>query len=255
MDQDGPRTDVEVLLGGMEQHILGLHSRHRFLVGFETELRAATRDKCFAVWNLPVWLMILDHRDMLVSDLASFARATYGEDGSLSRLHSAAAACFRRRRMRAEDEPSFSGRMLDALHTSAFIRLFPACAQRHAAASDFDGLASWYFDVARPMLIVRDPNRSEALERTGSADKLNLAGIAAFIDTSERMINDLRHVSLGNTVGFLAEASQGEHEAQTELVDMLLHGSLARASQLAGNRSRDALYSALHLAHEKLPED
>jgi len=237
----------------MEQHILGLHSRQRFLAGVDSELRSATRNKRFAIRNRSVWSMILDHREMLVSDLASMARATYGEDGFLGRLQTCAGSLFRRRRGCSPDEPDFSGRMLDALHSNAFTRLFPACVQRHATVSDFDGLESWYFNLARPIASAREPNHAARLETTATSSTLDLTGLEAFIEATERMINDLRLVSLGSTVGFHAGSDVAEHEAQVELVDMVLHGSLARAAQLVGRRSREAHYAALHLSHEQSP--
>lgn len=254
MDRDSPCNGVEALLGEIEHRVVSLRARHGFLSGFESELRSATRDKTFAIWNRSVWAMVLDHRDMLISDLASLARATYGEDGLLGRLQ-AFASRFHRRRESAGDEPRFSGKMLDALHSNAFTRLFPACVHRHATASDFDGLASRYFDLARPITAAVAANRARGLDGPGNASMLHLEGIEAFLASTERMLNDLRLISVGSPVGFQEAAEISAHESQLELVDMILHGSLSRAAQLAGRRSRDALHAALHRAHAECPED
>src|SRR5438477_6122025 len=77
------KPDLDALLSTYDWRLLSLARRQFVMEAFIAELDRASRKKEFRIRNDVTWLMLLDSRDMLVMQLASWAKGVYESGGLL----------------------------------------------------------------------------------------------------------------------------------------------------------------------------
>ena len=77
---------AEDLIEDAHNQLLPMQSRLHFLQRFQEELTQRTRGEEFIIFNDIVWQTLIDSRDKLVIDLASWAMGLYSSDGKLGHL-------------------------------------------------------------------------------------------------------------------------------------------------------------------------
>lgn len=249
------------LLAELERHehdLLTIKRRHFFLKAFEGALQEASRDKPFLIANDLVWLTLLDSRDMLVIHLASWAKGTYAKGGFLGRLqadHLGALWLDRSRLDSAEDGQHFR---------DAFARLFPeAVAARRCRpnAADATNLRDRFEKAVEPLVVDRHENRAHVYERggTGTARMLDLDAIGDTFSYVERFLNDIRLIAFNSTFSYHDVSYASGDGTASDLVDLLLFGSIDRMFAAAGAgaagkfpwQRREELYADLHREHDR----
>jgi hypothetical protein len=237
-------------------------ARPQFIIeAFTGDLDRVTRGKRFRFRNHALWLMLLDTRDMLVIQLASWVRSIVDPDGLLARLQQHHASDLPRKLLpedpRSADEPERSTRSTrerrEGEHASSFDRLFPNAGDI-PKESDFEGLRQTFRSQMKPVKNDRDWNRAHPFEKvSGTAKMLDVAELRAHIDYAERFMNDLRMVGWHGTFAYHEMNMPIAADFAPDLVDAMLIGGPERLLKARGLATREEFYAQLHSAHDVRP--
>jgi hypothetical protein len=235
-----------------------LRTRDHFIAAFVAELDRVTRGKAFEILNDAVWKMLLDHRDAMVTHLASLAKSMYSPGGLFSVVMAHCLHALPRRRAWGLDRhDAHLQAAYDDAHKAAFERLFPASSTRTPKPVDLEALKDRFFALTRPVVADRDANRAHPFEeeRGRITKMLGFGEIANVFDGMQEILNDFRLVSSGSTFGYHDMNSVGSKDAATDVVDLILNGTVARTKWQMQSLDRDAYYDRLHELHEGLDTD
>jgi hypothetical protein len=250
-------------LEGLEVELLTFARRHAHILSVDAEFVRVCRDKTFIRWHEPMWNMLLGERDMLIVDLASWAKAFYRKGGFLQLLHGPDLKALNR------DWPSADGgcdsheqSLVAKLRGAAFERLFPGAESRRPSRQDVEALGGRLKDHFGPLLDDRDVHRAHKYEREkATAAWLTPADVTPHLRRCQQLLGDLRFVASNTQFGHPdPRPAPGEREAQ-DVVDLVLCGPInwiihygagadTDPKRLSYWQRRDAYYERLHSAHE-----
>jgi hypothetical protein len=253
-----PSPSLAQLIDPYEGNLLGLARRLFLMEAFTADLDRVTRLKPFRFRSEPIWLLMLDTRDMLVIHLASWARSIVDPDGLLVQLQRHRAGDLPRQlppeAPRTANEPEWVTRSTrerrEREHSESFDSLFPS-AGACPKGSDFEGLRQTFRTHVKPVKDDRNWNRAHPFETVGGTTKmLNIAELRNHMDYAERFMNDIRMVGLHSTMHYIEMNSPNAADVAPDLVDAMLIGDPDRLIGLRDKSSRDDLYDRLHAEHE-----
>lgn len=153
----------DALLTTNDWRLLSLARRMFVMEAFKTDLDRVSRNKEFRIRNDVMWLMLLDSRDMLVVQLASWAKGVYETGGLLGSIRAHHVRDLRRRRRRDNDEESRGtlAARRDREHAECFGRLFPSVVdQPFPTEQALVELHDRFFKRLQPVLQDRHENRA-----------------------------------------------------------------------------------------------
>jgi hypothetical protein len=130
MSADNNDTSLAEFLRQEWKILLTIRPRLTMCIAFDKELKAVTRCKSFAIRNERFWNMFLDHRDMLVIDLCSWAASIYSGETRLNELKERHCSELARQRRWGDGDGEWIEQHYDRGHSEAFARLFPESAGR-----------------------------------------------------------------------------------------------------------------------------
>ncbi len=249
------------LIEPYEWNLLALARRQFLIEAFTGDLDRITRGKLFRFRNQSVWLMLLDTRDMLVIQLASWATGVVDQGGLIDHLQQHHAADLPRmlppQAPRRADEPDWvtdrTRARREREHAECFDRLFPK-AGSYPAETDFDGLRQGIKSHIKPLKDDRNWNRAHPFEKVrGTAKMMNVAELRGYIDYAERFMNDLRMLGWHGTFGYREMNTPGAESFAPDLVDAMLIGDPERLLKARGPSTREEFYDRLHTAHDVRP--
>jgi hypothetical protein len=174
-------------------------------IAFDKELKAVTRCKSFAIRNERFWNMFLDHRDMLVIDLCSWAASIYSGETRLNELKERHCSELARQRRWGIGDGEWIEQHYDRSHSEAFARLFPGISRETPSESDVDALRSRQQKYYKPLDRDRNENRAHRYENRNHparAPMLDFERLSEFFEFSRQLIVDLRLVADGSQLGF-----------------------------------------------------
>lgn len=240
---------AEDLIEEAHNQLLPMQSRLHFLQRFQEELTQRTRGEEFIIFNDIVWQTLIDSRDKLVIDLASWAMGLYSSNGKLGHL---AANCapqlFVSRRI--DPRESEDVKMTLRHRREVYERLFPDAVTRGGKPTkdDVQRLNDEFHAKALPLVQDRNDNRAHAYEprpkkkgTVARAAMLPLEDLREFVQYAHDFLNDLQSICRHTSVAYsdylhAADAS----ETAADFVDLLLFGSKAIMAEISG------LSTALH---------
>lgn len=238
-----------------QHEMLAMRRRYFVLDAFAKELHRVTRDKEFRIFGDSVWLMVLDHRDMVLVHLASWVRGACGTGGLFNQLKNHLSELRKRRKDRAEAD-SRRRQQLDKDHEAAFVRLFPGIQTPFPQPPAIDALKSSFWSNLRKVVDDRDRNRAHPYERAskGDAKMLGVEEINEAFGLIEDLLNDLRLVATSSTMASTEMNLMSGDALAVDLVDLVLLGGSGRRSQLSDYADREGLYARMHEWHATTPE-
>jgi hypothetical protein len=240
-------------LSEMEDDLCRFAWRLEKLCNLDAELLRVTRGKKFlpSWWE---WDKLLSERDMLIIELASWARAFYGKGcGGFLR--------------------SLEGEDLRALafawngdvtewRKAAFDRLFPG-ADGWPRPSNIAALCERLHERFGPLLDDRDNYRAHRYERrqkTVTAKQLALEDVVAHLKTCQELLGDLRCLSSNESFAHWEVHPEREDSDAQSAVDMLFCRTVSwlvdfgpgrwRADLPRYEQRRSDFYDRMHAAHE-----
>ncbi len=241
------------------------------------ELVKVGRLKRFEIHHEPMWAMLLSERDMIVVDLASWAKALYSAGGFL-KLNlqgpdlEALGWRWRAGKLQGSVDPiaeaidrEITARNLES-RKEAFARLFPGATKDHPSRQDVEGLEGRLRDRFKPLLEDRHQHRAHKYEqhaKTATAEMLTPEKVAEHLAFCQSIVADLG--SLATNAGFHAyryggEAKDDDDEAK-DVVDLILCGTINWILEFGPGGApapegrfywlrRTAYYERLHTRHD-----
>jgi hypothetical protein len=248
---------LSLLLDEYENQLLTLARRQFLVEAFTDDLDKVTRGEEFSIRNGPLWVMLLDTRDMLVVHLASWACGVYQPGGLIDRLQACHAVDLPRERPREgrDDDPSWKDRR-DREHADAIVRLFPGLADAHPGSTQFDQLRDTFVARLKPVVDDRSANRVHPFDRdaeVGSVKMIPISELRETITYAERFLNDVNMVGCHQSLGYREMNAPNAADVVPDIVDALLLGPSDQITRLRGTLDRHAFYSELHRRHAALP--
>jgi hypothetical protein len=230
------------------------------------ELDGVTRGKTFEVHHEPMWIMALSERDMIVVDLASWAKAFYSPGGFLAKLHGPdLQALSWRWEDEAQEESSFLRSYNVEWRREKFDRLFPGASKAAPSRQDIENLVDRLAAEWRPLVQDRSDHRAHKYERRkqASAQMLFPHEVAGHLKACQLVVADLRALATNSSFdayGFEPKAKKHDRHAQ-DVVDLILCGPInwiVEHDPSEGHppevkyywQRREAYYERLHRAHE-----
>jgi hypothetical protein len=248
-----------------EHELLFFAQRLGHLLSVQSELERVTRGKSFVIYSEPMWIMLLSERDMLVTDLASWAKGFYGRGGFLRRLHGADLRAL----ARGWDGPAV-GDSYEVEHTrkwrdEAFDRLFPgAAADVPSQHADIEALVDRLCQRFERLLLDRHENRAHKYEREGpgTTAMLSLEDVEGYLEECQQLLADIRTLSLNSSFDahhYRRRPSKPDDHAE-DVVDLVLCGSIGHILHFEPGKGhpperryywqkRNAHYERLHEWH------
>jgi hypothetical protein len=244
-------NSLEDILHKAQNDLLRIRRRHFALQKVTRELERVSRGKPFNAWNDVVWWMLADHHQVLVTELASWARSLCQPGGLFGQLQAHHLSAFpEKRTWGKEGEAADLTRLFDRNYAAARQRVFPA-ASAALKPEDVTALKGRFHDDFKPLIEDRHV-RAHPYERASSvnAKMLDVEGVGRLIEQAAQMLNDLTLVAHGSTHS-PSEVNYVNTDANAEdLADQVLIGTSARRGILMGALEREAYYAALHRLHD-----
>jgi hypothetical protein len=218
------------LVEEQEEHLIQQLPRLASIRSIEAELQGRVGDATFLIANEFVWLAMLDHRDMCVIHLASWARGMYEKGGFFRRLQS---------RPPGELFVPDPGYVEDAIkrvqaqeRRKRFTGRFPEAAGRGKLQhQDVEALKDSFVTKLESVVDDRDAVRAHRYEKRGAKANVKMLGVtevADAFDYAKELLNDLRLFASRSTLGYPSEgltAGANADSTAADLVDLLLLGS------------------------------
>jgi hypothetical protein len=260
-------------LGRLETDLLGFSKRFGHLLNVFAAFEATTRGKPFLIYHEPMWTMLLDERDMLFIDLASWAKGMHAKGGFLRTVEArgelgAFALPGSPELHPAGDEEwlrAHAERKNSESRRRAFNRLFPSAQTEIPTSSDVRHLCTYLRCFFDPLRLDRNQHRAHKYEKEKPVTAARLAPSDALehFNKCRQVIADLRFLasnSLFTSYGYDVKARADDDEAQ-DIVDLILCGSLgwiANYGMLAKANPADTYfwqkrarhYERVHAAHD-----
>jgi hypothetical protein len=262
----GFSVDTYKRLVELEDQLLLLAWRQGHIVSTHAELVRVAREKPFFIYHEPLWRMLLSERDMIIVDLASWAKGFYSKGGFLHHLEDQDLQALS---LHWQPEPNEDER--DALaynrkwRKAAFDRLFPDAANETPNADDIRALVRAVRKRFEPLLVDRHRHRAHKFEheKQATAAMLVPAEVTKYLTACQRVVADLRCLSSNSSFdshGYDAKPKPDDDHAQ-DMIDLVLVGTInwivewgVVASASSQHRfywqKRNAYYERLHAAHE-----
>lgn len=247
--------DVKQRIDERTWALLDICRRAFVLEAFAAELDRVRRGKDFTIWNDIVWRMHQDTEDMLVIDLAAWARGTYGEGGLLGQLQGKFSRSVTQKSATVEKVSRHLKKYFAAMRRERYQRLFPDACKGRPSGRDFEQLRESFEKALNSLVADRDANRAHRYEvrKQSPARRFSVSEIRSVIGYTEQFINDLKHVTDDASFVFLDMNIAGAAATAKPLVDMVLLGDLEFASEVgADGLGRERLYELMHERHDAL---
>lgn len=251
------KSALDDLLSKYDWRLLSLARRMFVMEAFKTELDRVSRNKPFRIRNDVTWLMLLDSRDMLVVQLASWAKGVYEPGGLIGSIQAAHGRDLPRRRPPSPtDHGETWNARRDREHAESFGRLFPSVlTDAFPTQAGFAELKDSFVARLNPVLDDRHNNRAHPYEKAGkgSVKMLDLIELRDAISYCETFMNDVRMVGCQQSFDFRDMNNIECEEVARDLVDMLLVGTSDDIRRFRGATEREAFYESLHQRHDRGP--
>ena len=246
-----------------ELQLLGFAHRLGYVLSIQQELVRVTKGKPFVIYHEPVWNMLLGEREMIIVDLASWAKGFYrvGEGGFLRKLQGDDLRALAWQWQGNDDRNN-------AWRLAAFNRLFPNGVTsrdgRGPSQQDVDALCDRLaisFEVLRDD---RNQHRAHKYEKAQprTAPMLVPDQVSEHLKACQELLGDIRCLSSNSqftSYRYKPEAHEDDAYAQ-DLVDLILCGPISwivdmcpseedRDEQRYYRQRRAAYYERLHDAH------
>jgi hypothetical protein len=144
--------------------LLTIKPRLTMCIAFDNELKVVTKRKPFAIRNERFWNMFLDHRDMLIIDLCSWAASIYSGEARLNELKERYRGELAQQRRWGTGDGEWIERHYDRSHRDAFARLFPGINGEIPLESDVEALRLRLQKYYKPLDRDRNDNRAHRYE-------------------------------------------------------------------------------------------
>jgi hypothetical protein len=260
-------------LGRLEMDLLGFSQRFGHLMNVFAAFEVTTRGKPFLIYHEPMWTMLIDERDMLFIDLASWAKGMHAKGGFLRTVVDrgelgALALPWGQELQQAGNEEWLRAhfeRTNAASRRKAYERLFPIAQTETPTPSDVTHLCAYLRCSFDPLRLDRNQHRAHKYEKEKPVTAARLAPCDALehFNQCRQLIADLRFLASNSSFtsyGYDVKAKADDEEAQ-DVVDLILCGSLgwiANYGMLANSdpadtyfwQKRDRCYERLHAAHD-----
>jgi len=249
---------MDKILERFDDNLLSVKRRHYVLVAFQEEIERVSRGKKFWIWNDVAWLAMLDMRDVLVIHLSSWTESVFQRGGLFGQIRAGHLDAFPAKRNWADERETDDDelrRIHDENHVAAYRRLFPASTGRKPQGPDVDVLRERFMRMTKRVRDDRNRNRAHPYERMkqAKADMLDFQELGALFDEVERMLNDLRLLSLHSMMEYTEVNATDSGSVAQDMVDMVLCGTSLQIEMARGERRRDQFYGRLHAAHDAAP--
>ena len=267
-----------------EDELVGFSERVTHLLSVEQELRRVTRGKFFVIYHEPMYRTLLGERDMVVVDLASWARGFYKKAGRglLRHLRGSDQQALKLKwKYEGSSVISLGGKADDVIEdhvrslnrawrAKAFSRLFPngttGSVPNVPCQQDIDALCDRLAAQFKSLHDDRNQHRAHRYENgPKTAAMLSLADVTKHLEACQCLLADLRCLSSNSQFTshhYEPKAHEDDRYAQ-DVVDLILLGSLRTIIDADyGPKStpasspgyywqrRTAHYERLHALHE-----
>jgi hypothetical protein len=249
---------VASLLDRQHYQLIDVMRRQFVMEALTKELDRVTHGRAFRIANGPIWLMLLDTRDVMVIHLASWAKGIYQPGGLIGQLRADHLKSFPKKRPPEERDGSDGWRnQRDREHEGSFARLFPTATGAHPDGPAFDGLKDAFATRMKPVVDDRHENRAHPYESkgAGTAKMLDVSELRALVDYGDQLLQDLRMVGNGFPLSHSEMNSPTAGQVAPDLVDSLILGTSDRIRRVRKDQNRDAYYDQLHAEHDALPAE
>ncbi len=251
-------SNMDKILARYDRDLLEVKRRHFVLTAFQEELERVSMSKKFWIWNDVAWLAVLDMRDVLVIHVSSWTEGVFQKGGLFGQIRAGHLNAFPAKRNWADDREAADGelrRIHDENHANAYRRLFPASTGARPNGPDVDALRERFIKMTQRVRDDRNRNRAHPYERMkqAKADMLDFQELGALFDEVERMLNDLRLLSIHSMMEYTEVNATDSDSVARDLVDMVLCGTSVQIEMAGGERRRDEFYEEMHAAHEAEP--
>jgi hypothetical protein len=260
-------------LGILEVQLVAFAKRFGHLLNVFAPVDAATRGKPFLIYHEPMWTMLLDERDMLFIDLASWAKGMHGKSGFLRTVEArgelGALALPWGQELHGTGGNEFLKAHVERQNAEwrckAFRRLFPIAVTATPASDDVTHLCTYLRCSFDPLRLDRNQHRAHKYEKEKpvTAARLAPSDVVEHFNECRQLLADLRCLASNSSFsnyGYNVETKADDEEAQ-DVVDLILCGSLgwiANYGMLANShpddkhfwQKRQRYYDRLHAAHE-----
>lgn len=235
--------------------VLAFSKRFSHLLNVFAAFEATTRGKSFLIYHEPMWTMLLDERDMLFIDLASWAKGMHatggflrtvearGELGALAlpwgtELHQAAGDEWLRAHVERTNIES---------RRKAFDRIFPIAQTEIPTSSDVTHLCTYLRCSFDPLRLDRNQHRAHKYEKEKPVTAVRLSPFDALehFNQCRQLVADLRFLASNSSFTsyrYDVKGKADDDEAQ-DVVDLILCGSLG---WIANYGNRDSLRVPRH---------
>lgn len=241
------------LLSEAQRTLLHLRRRQFSVEAIYAEVERVRAGKRFVIHDDVAWAALLDHRDMNVIALASWAKAAYSPGGLFGQLQAHHLRAFAAKRTwKADDEDPYLEKLLDENFYSKHLDLFP----RGVVKPEDIGALRNLFEVASgPLLADRSENRAHPFEKgTSAVPMLGIDEMREAFEAFGQLLNDLSLVAVGTTwsVNDLNLHSQRSAEL---LVDVVMIPHWAHDDRARRGMRREELFHLLHEDEARNPGD
>ena len=250
--------EMKTLLEPYERTLLHTKTRLYVMLAYQAELDRVSRGKPFRIWNDIAWRSMIDVRDSLVIHLSSWTEGVYQQGGLFGKIKAGLMSELAQKRKWGQEGTSEDrDRIDDKSHAKVYQRLFPANPTGKPGTADIDALKDQFVAATQPMRDDRNTNRAHPYERIkqAKADMLDFQKQAGMFEICERLLNDLRLVSAGETFEYHDVSATSSDQYVADVVDMVLCGTSLQIEMARSvrNLDRESFYARLHEVHGGAP--
>lgn len=218
-------------------------------------LEEVTNGKLFDIHDSVLWTMILDSRDVLVIDLADWAKGQLGKGGgSFLRKFQGPLLGTLVRKPSWVTRPERDGTLREGnrvTYAAARARLFPDLdSSAKVTQADIEKLIGRFDEVFRPVVLDRNQNRAHAFEQQAkggaTAKMLDLGELRSAFEYAMAVVNDLSLVTRGGSMELVDMNSSDVADSAREHIELLLLPRFARERLLRADEAPDTFVAKLH---------
>lgn len=237
--------DAFTLINRAQTQLLAVERRYHAFAPVAQELERVTRGRRFDIRNDIVWRLVLDHRDMLVIDLASWARGMYGTGGFFGTFGAHHLNVLRRPAPPAVDAGELT-RAVAREQQRLFDQWFVGAPAGRVDGACWEALRAQFARRFQPVVDDRSHNRAHKFEgRTSTTAMLGLVALRAAFDYAAQPLNLLRVLTRGDILDMGDMNAAPTTETARDLVDQILLGSVDEVTRARRAPDREAFYGAV----------
>jgi hypothetical protein len=238
-----------------ETELLNIVEQFNLVGSINACLLRTTGGRDFQIYSTPIWNMLINARDKVFIDIASWVKAFYSPGGFLRKAQASDLAAFGQDWGAAV--PSSPPGVNEEWREAAFNRLFP-CARdakrRKPILHDVDTLVANIASASEALMRDRGDHRAHVFENVGkkSAKRLTVDDVTKDFERCAQVMADL-HCLATNASFSGHQVRFSDHDAHAEeLVDMLLFGTFRFMLSVLFREGKPSRY--FHADREQLYE-